>query len=344
MPATSLFSQLSIDTGSPEPVYRQIASGIRDAIRQGKIGPERMLPSLNELSFELDVSRDSVERAYRSLLREGILASVPGKGYYTRRSPDAKRVLLLFNKLSAHKKIIYDSLTAALGDQANVELLIYHSDPRLFTRILTERSATFAQYSHLVIMPFFTEDAEQATEVINSLPKDKLILLDKKPGNITGEFAAVSEPFEKDIYSALKTLSPQLKKYQTLKLIFPAHSYHAPEIVQGFRRFGHDFAFDARLISELEKEPIHAGEVFIDVTETDLATLIERIRDRGLRIGEQVGIISYNETPLKRVLLNGITTISTDFAKMGEWTAKMILEDRKEQLEVPFCVRLRPSV
>jgi DNA-binding transcriptional regulator YhcF (GntR family) len=344
MPATAFFSCLSIDAQSPEPKYRQLATSIRNAIQQGKIGQERILPSINELSFELDVSRDTAERAYRCLLREGVLASVPGKGYYARRPPETKHVLLLFNKLSAHKKIIYDSLTAALGDQASVELIIYHSDPRLFTRILKEKAATLAHYSHLVIMPFFTEDAEEASAVINSLPKDKLILLDKKPNCITGNFGAVSEPFEKDIYNALETLYPKLNKYQTLKLIFPAHSYQAPEIVEGFRHFCRDFAFDARLVSELEKEPIHAGEVFIDITETDLATLIERIRDRGLRIGEQVGIISYNETPLKRVLLNGITTISTDFAKMGEWTAKMILEDRKEQLEVPFMVRVRPSV
>jgi len=344
MPTTSLFSYLTIDDGSPEPKYRQIASGIRDAIRQGKIAWERTLPSINALSNELEVSRQTAECAYRCLLREGVLASVPGKGYYARRPPEGKRVLLLFNKLSAHKEIIYDSLTAALGDRASVELLIYHSDYRLFTRILAEKSASFAQYTHLVIMPFFTEGALQASAAINGLPKSKLILLDKKPGDITGKFAAVSEPFEKDIYGALETLYPKLKKYSTLKLIFPTHGYQAPEIIQGFRRFARNFAFDAQIVCEIEKEPIHAGEVFIDVTETDLASLIERIRDRGLRIGEQVGIISYNETPLKRVLLNGITTISTNFTKMGEWTAKMILQGSQEQLEVPFSVRLRQSV
>jgi DNA-binding transcriptional regulator YhcF (GntR family) len=344
MPTTTLFSYLSIDSLSPEPKYRQLASGIRNAIRQGRISQERILPSINELSFELDVSRDTAERAYRCLLREGVLASVPGKGYYARRLPDAKRVLLLFNKLSAHKKIIYDSLTAALGDQANVELLIYHSDLRLFARLLGERAPHFANYSHLAIMPFFTEGSIQASEVINRLPKDKLILLDKKISGITGEFASVSEPFEKDIYSALETLCPKLKKYPTLKLIFPANGYQAPEIAHGFQRFCRDFGFDARVVPEMEKEPIHAGEVFIDVTETDLVTLIERIGALGLRIGKEVGIISYNETPLKRVLLNGITTISTDFAKMGEWTAKIILEGGRDQLEVPFSVRLRPSV
>ena len=42
-----------------------------------------------------------------------------------------------------------------------------------------------------------------------------------------------------------------------------------------------------------------------------------------------IGIISYNETPLKKVVENGITTISTDFKAMGKLLANMILENKK---------------
>ena len=45
------------------------------------------------------------------------------------------------------------------------------------------------------------------------------------------------------------------------------------------------------------------------------------------------GIISYKETPLKKVVENGITTISTDFRAMGKIIAQMILEGKKEQIE-----------
>ncbi len=47
--------------------------------------------------------------------------------------------------------------------------------------------------------------------------------------------------------------------------------------------------------------------------ENDLVILIERILAAGLKVGKDVGVISYNETPLKKIILNGITTISTDF-------------------------------
>ena len=78
--------------------------------------------------------------------------------------------------------------------------------------------------------------------------------------------------------------------------------------------------------------------------EADLVTLIERIISLDLKVGQQVGVISYNETPLKKVILNGITTISTDFFQMGQLAAQLILSNSREHVEVPFHLTLRPSL
>jgi len=84
--------------------------------------------------------------------------------------------------------------------------------------------------------------------------------------------------------------------------------------------------------------------VYINLMEDDLVILIERLINMKLKLGKDVGVISYNETPLKKIILNGITTISTDFRRMGEMTAKLILENSKEHLEVPFHLTLRASL
>ena len=60
----------------------------------------------------------------------------------------------------------------------------------------------------------------------------------------------------------------------------------------------------------------------------DLVNLVRQIRESTFTLGKDIGIISYNETPLKDLL--GITVISTDFSAMGETAAYMI---RKNQLE-----------
>jgi len=78
--------------------------------------------------------------------------------------------------------------------------------------------------------------------------------------------------------------------------------------------------------------------------EDDLVVLLGKIKSSNLVVGKNIGIISYNETPWKQFILDGITTISTDFKKMGEMAAQMVLEDGKKQVAVPFALTLRNSL
>ncbi len=86
----------------------------------------------------------------------------------------------------------------------------------------------------------------------------------------------------------------------------------------------------------INDEPIGEGEVFINVMEDDLLILLEKVIQSGLVIGEKVGIISYNEIPVKKFILNGIITISTDFHQMSIAAPETILSNSKEKLETPF--------
>ena len=69
--------------------------------------------------------------------------------------------------------------------------------------------------------------------------------------------------------------------------------------------------------------------------------LIEKIIETKLEIGKHVGVIYYNETPLKRIILNGINTISTDFHLMGEKVAQLIFLKCTEHIATPFHLKLR---
>ena len=56
----------------------------------------------------------------------------------------------------------------------------------------------------------------------------------------------------------------------------------------------------------------------------ELACIIKKAESQNLEIGSDIGIISYNDTPLKEVLCGGITTLSTDFSQMGRTMASLI--------------------
>ena len=343
MKQPDIFKYLLIDYYSATPKYLQLANCIIKAISEGVLKENDLLPSINELSFEFEISRDTAEKGYKHLKKNGVLGSVPGKGYYVKNTELSQKlkIFLLFNKLSFHKKIIYDAFVASLGDLAAIDFYIYNNDFLFFKKLISQQKDN---YTHYVIIPHFLDGGENVHEIINTIPKDKLILLDKIVPGITGNYAAVYENFEEDIYKALVQANDKLSKYHTIKIIFPEYTYHPKEIVEGFFRYCQQFAFNYKVVRNIEKEPINEGEVFISLMENDLVILIEKILTTKLKVGKNVGVISYNETPLKKIILNGITTISTDFQMMGEKAAQLILEHSTEHIEIPFYLTLRASL
>ena len=99
------------------------------------------------------------------------------------------------------------------------------------------------------------------------------------------------------------------------------------------------------MVHHIADEPIQEGEVYINLMEDDLVVLLGKIKSStDLAVGKNIGIISYNETPWKQFILDGITTISTDFKKMGEMAAQMVLKNATIKTEVPFSLTLRNSL
>ncbi len=343
MSTENIYRLIHFDEYSVTPKYLQLTQSILKGIEEGKLEKDYILPSINDLSYELEISRNTAEKAYRHLKQLGIVNSVPGKGYFIARADFKQtiKVFLLFNKLSAHKKIIYDSFVATLGEQASIDFYIYNNDFSLFKKLLQKRNE---DYTHYVIIPHFLEGGEHAADIINEISGGKLLLLDKIISGIKAEHSAVYENFEKDIYDALKDALPELSKYQTLKIIFPSYTYFPEEILKGFQNFCQQYAFNFTVVPVIANETIEPGEVYINLMEDDLVILLEKIQATHLKVGTDVGIISYNETPWKRFILNGITTVSTDFVKMGEMAAQLILNNETKKMEVPFTLTKRSSV
>lgn len=343
MKKLSKIDSLRIDELSATPKYQQLVNAVLNAIKQNIFKKGDLMPSINELSFEYEISRVTIEKGYNKLRKMGILEAHHGKGYFiatTDVSQDLK-IFLMFNKISAHKKIIYDAFVKTLGEKAAIDFYIYNNDFSLFKKLLNQQKGI---YTHYVIIPHFVEKDQDYKTLIEQIPKEKLILVDKKIDGITGNYSAVYENFEDDIFNALcKALDP-LSKYHTIKLVFPENSYFPKEIVNGFKNFCYSYAFNYKIIHDMDREEVNEGEVYINLMEEDLVKILDKIIALNLTIGEQVGLISYNETPLKKFIMNGLTTISTDFATMGKTAAELVLNSSKEQIENPFELILRGSL
>lgn len=343
MSQSDIFKHIEIDVFSATPKYVQLAQSIVKAIGESKLAKNDVLPSINELSYEYDISRDTAEKAYKYLKKIGVLGSVPGKGYFV-KSGDVKtklRVFLMFNKLSTHKKIIYDAFVRTLGSEAMIDFYVYNNDFNLFKKLI---KGSEKNYSHFVIITHFLERGEDAFKILNTLPKDRLILLDKLVHGVKGDYSAVYENFEEDIYRALEKALPQLRKYTALKIIVPETTYYPEEITDGFKKFCQQYAFESSVVHDVSLENVEKNTTYISLMEDDLVTLVEKISDSGLVMGEDVGVISYNETPIKRIIQKGITTFSTDFEQMGVQAARLVLKGEKKRVAIPFHLTLRASL
>ncbi|HEX5167749.1 MAG TPA: GntR family transcriptional regulator [Cyclobacteriaceae bacterium] len=342
--------QLKIDSDSRMPKYRQIVNSIMSEIAKGTLKVGQRIPSINEISEEYYLSRDTVEKAYNQLKGKKIIVSAKGKGYYVARAVVASRVNVLFlmNKLSSYKLKIYNSFVNSLGSHAAVDLKIYHCDEKLF---LSELEESVGAYDYYVVMPHFKDEnllhktvTRQVFDALKAIPHDKLIFIDNiipelKPG------AAVYQDFKMDIYDALSEGSEYLRPYEKLILVYPQKSlYPYPlRILHGFQKFCTDFNFSFEVLNEIDSDmELHPKDAYIIIEENDLVSLVKQIRDKNLTMGRDIGIISYNDTPLKDLL--GITVISTDFEAMGETTAYMIQSKKKEVVKNAFRFINRNSI
>jgi GntR family transcriptional regulator len=71
---------IDIDLNDGAPIYEQIASGVRAALRTGRLVEGDRLPSGRELAAALGVNLETVQRAYRLLAQEGLVTSRVGRG------------------------------------------------------------------------------------------------------------------------------------------------------------------------------------------------------------------------------------------------------------------------
>ena len=334
--------EIRIHSSSRTPKYKQLVEILSSKIKNGVYTQDK-LPSINYLSSTMDISRDTVQKAYNELVKRKLVESVPGKGHFVNPIvvSSKPRIFLLFNKLSPHKKIVYDSFMATLDDKAEVDFHVYNNDFTIFQQLL---SHNHDQYSYYVIIPHFFTDGHLAKDIIDRIPKKKLLLLDKGIEGISGKYACAYQDFEKDIYGALNEVKNLLNNYKQLKLLFPAKAYQPREITLGFKQFCIDHNFKGKLVPDLSKDVLAAGDVYITMMDDDLVHLIKKVKNSKLEVGKDIGILSYNESPLKEILLDGITVMSSDYKHLGATAANMLLENRKEFVPNPFRLIIRNSL
>jgi DNA-binding LacI/PurR family transcriptional regulator len=80
------------------------------------------------------------------------------------------------------------------------------------------------------------------------------------------------------------------------------------------------------------------------VSDDDLYRFIKILQAKGWKPGRDVGIVAYNDNPVKEILEGGITTISTNHDEIGRTAAEMILSGNFRRIKSPFEFIKRKSL
>ena len=74
--------RVNITTGAGTAIYRQIVDQVRLAVATGAVAPGEAVPSVRTLAEQLLVNANTVVKAYAELVREGVLESQQGMGFF----------------------------------------------------------------------------------------------------------------------------------------------------------------------------------------------------------------------------------------------------------------------
>lgn len=318
--------------------YKLIVKYVQEGITAGRLQSGDWIPSINEFRRMFNLSRDTVFAGITELKSRGIIESLQGKGYYVGSTnfQSEYNIFLLFNELNEFKEDLFHAFMESIDNTFSVNLQFHNYNREVFDQLLTEAKGKYTTY---IVM---TGKFRGTEDLLNSLG-GQVFLLDHFDKELQGKYPAVAQDFEMDTYDALKFGIAHLQRYK--RFIMVQNEAKEPyERYDGLRRFCQENGFECKYLNSIGGRHIQKGDVFILVNDRDLVTIIKQAARQNFVPGREFGIISYNETPLKEVLCGGITTLSTDFKKMGQTMASLLGKPGKQQIRNPWCLNIRSSI
>jgi GntR family transcriptional regulator len=121
----------SIQTGSAEPIYRQLVEHVRRRVASGQIKAGDEIPSVRELAQELAVHPMTISKAYSLLEAEGLLER--RRGLAMRVAPQHRRAQPAASRIELLRPVLVRAAAEARQLQ-----LPKHTAMKLFEDILDE--------------------------------------------------------------------------------------------------------------------------------------------------------------------------------------------------------------
>ncbi|HET6557750.1 MAG TPA: GntR family transcriptional regulator [Prolixibacteraceae bacterium] len=315
--------------------FQQLVDAINEAVSKNLLQVGDILPSVNQLCKESSLSRDTVFKAYAELKNRGVIESVPNRGYFIAKA--VTKVFLFLDTFKAYKEVLYGSFLDNLPETIAVDLHFHHYNIDDFEKIISE---SLGKYTKYIIMNF---DHERVPEITKQIPAHKLLVIDWNI-HVRDGVSSIYQDFGQALYDSLAGGIELIKKYERFIYLYPSFTYHPKISVKYFEKFCSSYKISHKTLYDFKKFDLQKGELYLLVSDRTLARFLDQCEQKNLVPGKDVGVISYNETPMKKYVKDGITVISTDFELMGKKIAEFVASGEKINMVIPSKLEIRRSL
>lgn len=329
-------SDFNIDETAGQTKVQQLVHTFTEAISTGKLKIGDSLPSVNQLSNKTGFSRDTVFKAYSILKNRNVIESAPTKGYYV--ANESYKIFMLLDDFSAFKEQLYQSFRQNLPDSFSVDLMFHHYNKEVFNQLIQN---SLGRYHSYIVMNISNKNV---APILKKIDSNKLLILDMgNPGNIDYNF--VLQDFNTAVKNCLAEGLQKIKKYNELIFVYSEkNTPHPPETTNAVKQFCDENRINFKKVNFIEESQIEKGKVYFIVRDEELVRIIKTCRLKNYKLGTDVGVLSYNDTPMKQIVGEGISVISTDFEKMGHLAADFVKNKQRVKKVLSTFLTLRSSL
>lgn len=319
--------------------HEQLVNGILSAIQNKTLSRGDMLPSVNNLINEFGFARETIAKAYKDLVKRGIVESKNRVGFFVSNNDVSQhlRVALVLFAFDAFQETFYKVFRSRLGKGVHIDVFFHHNNIDVLDSTIQSVRGRYGMY---VVAPI---PHPRTAGILETLPMDKFLMIDRFE-KIAADHAYVAQEFRESSYRVFAELSDTIRRYDGM--IY----YHRPkadtpiEILQAFKAFVKDYKIKHEIRAEYLPGTLEKGKVYFTINNTELWMMLKDCKTMKLKPGKDVGILSHNDEVVKELIFDGITTYSADFKVMAEKAAEFVLKREKIQEVIPTVLIRRKSL
>jgi DNA-binding transcriptional regulator YhcF (GntR family) len=337
----NIVKDISIDPNSVETKLQQLINELLRII-QTRCSQGDVLPSVNTLSKELNISRDTVFKAYSELKNRNLVGSNPTKGYFVNH--DINKVLLLLDYYSPFKDVVYREFEKNLDESYSIDLVFHHYNKKLFDTVILE---SIGRYNTWIVMNFDTQKFE-LSGILSKIDPAKLLLIDIPVEQWKGfdkeKCNYIWQDFDEAVYHAFQNISEKICKYKVFHFLNPDKIKQPASTIKAYKKFCADSNIKSNIIRSSRDLNVLKGDAYFILRQMDLYIILSQCKEKNLEVGKDVGILAYNDIPLYEFVSCGITVISTDFKKMGLLASQFVKGQLRLKETLPTRTIIRNSL